>query len=269
VAKSPDYMAGLAPNGDEGNGVTVTWSLDNGPLTLKWTQGRSAGRSVTLRRPGRARNRAGPNGGPGGFRGDRTRISLWPHPHRAIDGRPVGVCSEISPNADERSGSPGTRAVWDARRRPHDGTARGRSTRTGSRRRFDPEDVAGDAVVRSMPSVIDERPTAPLDRRTHSVSFRTPGRLCRPRVRRSEARSIGGREKTSWSVFATCRNEKDGEPCRHIRAPDCVRGSPGCKQNGGLVCTPYRRTRRPAATGPVLERDAYAQACRLNRPIGT
>jgi hypothetical protein len=50
VAKNPGYMADFMT--EEGNAVTMTYSIDDGILTLEWTEGRSAGRKATLRRPG-------------------------------------------------------------------------------------------------------------------------------------------------------------------------------------------------------------------------
>lgn len=51
VAKDPNYMGDW--NLEEGgNAVNVDFSISDGILTLKWTDGRSAGTTATLRRPG-------------------------------------------------------------------------------------------------------------------------------------------------------------------------------------------------------------------------
>ena len=50
VAKHPNYMAGFMV--DDGNGVSMTYAIEDGILTLEWTGGNSAGRKATLRRPG-------------------------------------------------------------------------------------------------------------------------------------------------------------------------------------------------------------------------
>jgi hypothetical protein len=49
VAKDPGYMANFGDNA--ANGISVTYSVNaDGILSLKWTGGRAAGRSATLRR---------------------------------------------------------------------------------------------------------------------------------------------------------------------------------------------------------------------------
>ena len=52
VAKDPNYMADWNAQ-EAGNAVTMTYSLEDGTLTLTWGEGsRSAGMTATLRRPG-------------------------------------------------------------------------------------------------------------------------------------------------------------------------------------------------------------------------
>ena len=53
VAKDPAYMAGFAPTGGAGNAQTMTYSIDDGLLTLRFGEGGPmAGATATLRRPG-------------------------------------------------------------------------------------------------------------------------------------------------------------------------------------------------------------------------
>ena len=50
VAKDPNYMGDW--NAEEaGNAVNVTFSINEGILTLEWTDGRSAGQKAAFRRP--------------------------------------------------------------------------------------------------------------------------------------------------------------------------------------------------------------------------
>jgi hypothetical protein len=51
MAKDPNYMADWNAN-EPGNAVNVTFSVTNGILTLNWVDGRNAGQTATLRRPG-------------------------------------------------------------------------------------------------------------------------------------------------------------------------------------------------------------------------
>lgn len=54
VAKDPAYMSGFAPTGGAGNAQTITFSVDNGLLTLSFGEGgpMQQGATATLRRPG-------------------------------------------------------------------------------------------------------------------------------------------------------------------------------------------------------------------------
>jgi hypothetical protein len=51
MAKDPNYMADFMSE-EGGNGVTVTFGISGGILTLEWADGQSAGQKATLRRPG-------------------------------------------------------------------------------------------------------------------------------------------------------------------------------------------------------------------------
>lgn len=53
VAKDPAYMAGFAPTGGDGNEQSMTFSVDDGTLTLTFGEGGPMENAVaTLRRPG-------------------------------------------------------------------------------------------------------------------------------------------------------------------------------------------------------------------------
>ena len=56
VAKDPAYMSGFAPTGGEGNVQTMTFSINDGALTLRFGEegGPMQGATATLRRPGSA-----------------------------------------------------------------------------------------------------------------------------------------------------------------------------------------------------------------------
>ena len=58
MAKDPNYMAGFAPTGGDGNAQVMNFSLENGVLTLTWPVGGGAfsnqGQKATLSRPGGA-----------------------------------------------------------------------------------------------------------------------------------------------------------------------------------------------------------------------
>ncbi len=51
MAKNPNYMAGFSAQ-DRTNAATMTFSIEDGTLTLRPTSGFGVGGSVTLRRPG-------------------------------------------------------------------------------------------------------------------------------------------------------------------------------------------------------------------------
>jgi len=52
MAKDPAYMAGFAPTGGEGNAQTMTYSISDGVLTLRFGEGGPmGGATATLRRP--------------------------------------------------------------------------------------------------------------------------------------------------------------------------------------------------------------------------
>ncbi len=51
MAKNPNYMAGFSAQ-DRTNAATMTFSIEDGTLTLRPTSGNGVGGSVTLRRPG-------------------------------------------------------------------------------------------------------------------------------------------------------------------------------------------------------------------------
>lgn len=53
MAKDPNYM-GDWNAAEAANGVTVEFSISDNVLTLKWGDGRSAGQTATLRRPGQS-----------------------------------------------------------------------------------------------------------------------------------------------------------------------------------------------------------------------
>ena len=50
MAKDPNYMAGFGPEG--GNASTMTFTNENGVLTLRFTSGGAEGQTATFRRPG-------------------------------------------------------------------------------------------------------------------------------------------------------------------------------------------------------------------------
>ena len=54
IAKDPAYMAGFAPTGGEGNATVMTFSIDEGTLTLNFSDGDGPmqGSTATLVRPG-------------------------------------------------------------------------------------------------------------------------------------------------------------------------------------------------------------------------
>ncbi len=59
MAKSPNYMANFTPEtaGPEGgNASTMTFAIENGVLTLRFTSGNAEGSTATFRRPGQPGN---------------------------------------------------------------------------------------------------------------------------------------------------------------------------------------------------------------------
>jgi len=51
MAKNPNYMAAFSAQ-ERTNAQTMTFSIEDGTLTLRPTSGNGVGGSVTLRRPG-------------------------------------------------------------------------------------------------------------------------------------------------------------------------------------------------------------------------